>query len=625
MSRIHIGKGWGTGWGLAPNLAVLVRGYDRSWVRGDVVAGLTVLAYLIPQVLAYSGLIGLPPVAGLITSVIALVVYALLGSARIISVGPESTVALMTGLIIAPLAVGRDAVSVLALTGTLTLVVGFWLLVAWLFRLGAISALLSKPILIGYLAGSAILMVVSQLGKVTKTSSSGETVLAQLEDFVTHASGAHLPTVWVCASVLVFLFVVQHFWPRLPVALLAIGLITIASYVWGLEKFGVDVLGSIPQGLPTASIPLLDWSTVEGLLFAGLGVAIVVYSDVMLNARAFSDPRHRISPNSELLAMSGVHVVTAFAGGYPSSASGSRTAIGKASGAHTQLHALVAAAGVAVVLLVAGPLFYYLPKAALAAVVVWAATKMIAFHDYKYMWQFRRSEYAVAGATALGTAVFGILPGIGIAVGLSVIEMLMRLARPHEAIEGMVPGLAGFHDVDDYDGAVQVPGLLIYRYDAPLFFGNAEDFQEQFEYAVAVEIPPPARVILNMEANMHIDFTAAETLRGIIKRLRADGVEFGVVRLKHDLRIQLEHANLMEVIGEDMVFLTLPTAIKSFERAHPEYETPLLPKTGEPFVAGIVWNPEEHPNASKPWTPEGNRDSKERGTDLPNEPPELLW
>jgi len=132
-------------------------------------------------------------------------------------------------------------------------------------------------------------------------------------------------------------------------------------------------------------------------------------------------------------------------------------------------------------------------------------------------------------------------------------------------------------------------------------------------------------VILNMEANMHIDFTAAETLRGIIKRLRADGVEFGVVRLKHDLRIQLEHANLMEVIGEDMVFLTLPTAIKSFERAHPEYETPLLPKTGEPFVAGIVWNPEEHPNASKPWTPEGNRDSKERGTDLPNEPPELLW
>ena len=520
------------------------------------------------------------------TALAALVVYSILGSSRIISVGPESTVALMTGLIIMPM-VADDPAAALGLTATLTLLVAAWLGLAAVLRLGVISAVLSKPILIGYLTGSAVLMVSSQLGKATRTSSSGDTVIAQIGDFLAHAADSHGPTLAVTAGTLVFLFAVPKLSSRLPVALGAVALATIVSYVAGLEQYGVVTLGPIPQGLPTPTLPDLSWSAISALALGGLGIAIVVFSDVMLTARAFNPRGDVLEPNNELLAMSGVHAAASVLGGYPCSASGSRTAIGKAAGATTQLHGLVAAAGVAVTLLVAGPLFEQLPQAALAAVVIWAATKLVAFRDYRQMWTFRRSEYAVAGVTALATATLGILPGIGVAVGISIVEMLVRLARPHDATQGYVPGLAGLHDIDDYPGAVTVPGLLIYRYDAPLFFGNCEDFKEQVEEAIDESPSTPCWVILNVEANMHIDYTAAETMRELIADIHAGGARFGLARLKHDLRAQLESAGIMDLIGNDLVFATLPEAIRAYAKAYPDVEMPRIPKPGRPFEVPV--------------------------------------
>ena len=580
---------------LTPGLTTL-RHYQRPWLRGDIFAGATVLAYLVPQVLAYSGLIGLPPAAGLITALAALVVYAFLGSSKIISVGPESTVALMTGLIIMPM-VADNPKEALGFTATLTLVVAFWLGLAWALRLGVISALLSKPILIGYLTGSAVLMVSSQLGKATQTSSSGDTVIAQFADFAAHAADTHMPTLIITVCTLIFLFAVPNISAKLPVALGAIAIATIVSYFASLEKYGVVVLGPIPQGLPTPSLPTLDPATISTIALGGLGVAIVVYSDVMLTARAFNPRGSELKPNSELLAMSGVHGAISFLGGYPCSASGSRTAIGKAAGAMTQLHGLFAAAGVAAVLLVAGPLFEALPQAALAAVVIWAATKLVALRDYRQMWTFRRSEYAVAGVTALATVTLGILPGIGVAVGISVVEMLVRLARPHEATQGYVPGLAGLHDIDDYPDAVTIPGLLIYRYDAPLFFGNCEDFKEQVEDAIEDNPTEPRWVILNVEANMHVDYTAAETMRVLITDLHEDGVKLGLARLKQDLRSQLEAASIIEMIGEDMVFATLPEAIRAYSKAYPDVETPQMPRPGMPYLP--PWKPRRRKRARR--------------------------
>ncbi len=566
---------------LAPGLTTLLH-YRRPWLRGDVVAGITVLAYLVPQVLAYAGLIGLPPVAGLATALAALVVYAVLGSSRVISVGPEATVALMTGLILMPMITG-DPGEALGLTATLTLLVAAWLGLAAALRLGVISAVLSKPILIGYLTGSAILMVSSQLGKATRTSSSGDTVIAQVQDFAEHASGTHLPTLLITLGTLVFLFAAPRISSRLPVALGAIALVTIVSYTASLEQYGVVTLGPIPQGLPTPTLPDLSWSTVSGLALGALGIAIVVFSDVMITARAFNPRGADLDPNAELRAMSGVHAASSLIGGYPSSASTSRTSIGKAAGAVTQMHGLVAAVGVALTLLVAGPLFESLPQAALAAVVIWAATKLVALRDYRQMWAFRRSEYLVAGVTALATATLGILPGIGVAVGISVVEMLVRLARPHEATQGYVPGLAGLHDVDDYPGAVTVPGLLIYRYDAPLFFGNCEDFKAQLEEAIDTNPTQPRWIILNVEANMHIDYTAAETLREVIIEVSEEGGRVGLARLKRDLRSQLRAAGIMDLVGDDLVFSTLPEAIRAYAKAFPDVDAPRMPKTGKPF------------------------------------------
>lgn len=564
---------------LTPGLQTLLH-YKKAWFKKDFIAGLTVLFYLVPQVLAYSGLVGLPPVAGLATSLIALIIYAILGSSKIISVGPESTVALMSGLIIAPLAVNEK--QVMPLMATLTMVVGGWLLVAWAFRFGAVSALLSKPILVGYLTGSAILMAVSQIGKATKTSSSGDTVVAQFMDFVKHVPDTHWPTLAVAFGTLLVLFLLPKLTTKLPVALTAITLVTFVTYFAGLSTYGIDTLGDLPRGLPEFQMPDLTLSTIQTLLFGGLGVAVVVYSDVMLTARAFNAGNNRISPNKELFALSGVHLATAFTGGYPSSASSSRTAIGKSSGAKTQMHGLVVAGGVALVLLFAGPLFYYLPKAALAAVVVWAATKMIAFEDYKYMWMFRKTEYIVAGITALTTCVLGILPGIGVAVGLSIIELLLRLARPHEAVEGFIPGMDGMHDIDDYPDSVTIPGLLVYRYDAPLFFGNIDDFRDNLEAAIE-QNEPLNWIILNVEANMHIDFTAASVLRKIINNAHRNNQQVGFARLKLDLRTQLENAGLIDLVGEEMIFSTLPAAVRAYGKAFPDVETPHLPKAGKPF------------------------------------------
>lgn len=562
-----------------------LRGYRRAWLRPDLLAGITVLAYLVPQVLAYSGLIGLPPEAGLVTAMVAVIAYAILGSSKIISVGPESTVALMTGLLVAPLA--TDGTNATSLIAVLTMMVAGWTLLAWLLRLGAISTILSKPILVGYLTGTATLMAVSQLGKATRTSSSGETVIDQFRDFLTTMPDMHLPSLAVAGATLLALFVLPKLTRKIPAALTVITLATVATWLLGLTDVGVEVLGDMPRGLPELALPSLDRETLHTLLFGSLGVALVAYSDVMLTARAFTGDKDRINPNSELLALSGVHAASSIFGGYPSSASSSRTAIAKVAGAKSQAYGLVIAAGIAAVLLFAGPLFHYLPKPALAAIVVWAATQLISVSEYRAMWRFRRSEFALAAATAVGTCALGILPGIGIAVGLSIMDMLMRLARPHDAVEALVPGLPGLHNVTDYPNAQTIPGLLIYRYDAPLFFANAENFRDKLEDSIAQELAKGTGldwIVINVEANMHVDYTATETLRAIIERTHAKGRKIGFARMKNDIRDQLQAAGLIDLVGEDMVFPTLPAAIIAYEAEHPKADVPDLPDAGQPFT-----------------------------------------
>ena len=554
----------------APGIGVL-RNYRSSWLRADVFAGISVVAYLVPQVMAYTALLGVPPVAGLWTALAALVVYAAIGSSRVLSVGPESTIALMAGTAIAPLA-GGDPEQAVALGAALSLIVGGWCLVGRLARLGVIADLLSQPLLVGYLAGAAVLMIVGQLGRMTGTSVDGDTLVTEVRSFLEVVDDTHLTTLAIGMGTLGLLLAIHFVRPRWPATLIAVAAATIVCVLFDMEDHGVAIVGPVPTGLPTPGFPDVTWDQVRTLIFAGLGIAVIGFSDNMLIARGFPSPAddeestdEGIDPQQELLALSGVQFATGVMSGFPVSSSGSRTALAIAAGARTQLYSLVAAAFVVLVLFVAGPLIENLPQSALAAVVFYAATKLVSWAEIVRLARFRTTELLLAVTAALGTVLFGVLVGVGVAIALSLIEILYRIARPHEGVLGRVPGLAGMHDVDDYPDAETLPGLVVYRYDAPLFFANVGDMCRRALLAVDQENDafPDERVrwfILNVEANVEVDITAADGLRGLHRDLAARGIRLALARVKHDLLVPLERAGLTELIGEDMLFPTLPVA-----------------------------------------------------------------
>jgi high affinity sulfate transporter 1 len=555
---------------LLPGVDVLT-GYRRRWLRGDLIAGVTVAAYLVPQVLAYATVAGLPPVAGLWAIVPALAVYAVLGSSRLLSVGPESTTALMTAVVVGPLA-GGDPVRYAGLAAGLAVLVGLLCLVCWAVRLGFVADLLSKPILVGYLAGVALIMMVGQLGKLTGVPVRGEAFFTQLVSFLGNLSHVHVATLVFAAVVLAFLFLLQWRLPTAPGPLLAVLLATVAVAVFGLDRRGLHVIGPIPAGLPAPALPPVG--AFRDLVLPALGVLLVGYTDNVLTARAFAT-RHdgEISANQELLALGVANIGSGLLHGLPVSSSGSRTALADASGARTQLYSLVALVSVVATLLFLGPLLTRFPSAALGAIVVYAAARLIDMSGFRRLAAFRRSELLLALGSLAGVLVFDILYGILLAVGLSVAEMLSRVARPHDAIQGLVPGLAGMHDVDDYPAARTVPGLVVYRYDSPLFFANADNFRQRALAAVDEHDGPVAWFILNTEANVEVDITALDALDALRRELERRGIVFALARVKQDLLDDLDAFGLTAAIGADRIFPTLPTAVAGYEqwqRTHPD-------------------------------------------------------
>jgi SulP family sulfate permease len=550
--------------GVLPGLAVLRR-YDRGWLRGDLVAGVTVAAYLVPQVMAYATLAGLDPVTGLWAILIPLATYAFLGSSRQLSVGPESTTALFTVATIAPLAAG-DPGRYAALAAALAVVVGGYFVLAWAARLGFLADLLSRPILVGYLAGVAALMVMSQIGKVTGVDVEGDAFFAQAVSLVGQLDEVNWPTVLLAAGVLVFLFVVQARFPRAPGPLIAVLLATVAVGALGLQAAGVAVVGPMPSGLPNLQFPAVTIRDLHSLLLPALGVVIVGYSDSITTSRAFARRQHQsIDANAELLALGVANVGAGLSQGFPVSSSASRTALGDAAGSRTQVHSLTAVACVVAVLLVVGPVLENFPVAALGALVIYAATRLVDLAEFRRLASFRRSEFAIAIATTAGVLVLDILSGLLLAIGISAVVLLARVARPHFAVLGLVPGLAGMHAVDDFADARTIPGLVVFRYDSPLFFANADDFHRRALDAVDEAEQPVRWFLLNAEANIHVDITALDALEDLRRELTERGVVVALARVKQELLADLRAAGLAQRIGEERIFPTLPTAVAGYD------------------------------------------------------------
>ncbi len=555
---------------LLPGLRRL-RAYQPTWLRGDLLAGITVAAYLVPQCMAYAELAGVAPVAGLWAILPPMLLYALIGSSPQLSVGPESTTAVMTAAAIAPIA-GGDAALYASLASLLALIVGLVCFLGAWSRLGFLADLLSKPILVGYMAGVAVIMITGQIGKVSGVKLEAESLLGQLRELLGRSGEIHLPTLLLAFAVLVFLLLVQRRYPTAPGPLLAVLLAVLAVSVLHLDQRGVAVIGEIPAGLPSFQLPQginlqgINLDKLKYLVTTAVGIALVGYSDNVLTARAFAARGgYRIDANQELLALGAVNLGNGLMQGFPVSSSGSRTAIGESLGSRSQLFSLVAFGVVLVVLLFLRPLLALFPKAALGAIVIYAALRLIDIPEFQRMRRFKLSEFRLALITFAGVLLTDILVGVGLAVALSVIDLFARLVRPHDAVLGDVPNLAGLHDVADWEGASTIPGLVLYRYDAPLCFANAEDFRRRALAAIAAE---PTRVrwfVLNAEAIVEIDITAVDVLQELQQELAGSGIVFGFARVKQDLYRQLSRAGVAANIGPEHFYPTLPTAIAAFQ------------------------------------------------------------
>jgi high affinity sulfate transporter 1 len=521
---------------------------------------------LVPQCLAYGELAGLPPVTGLWTILPAMLLYPLVGRSPQLSVGPETSTALMTAAVVAPLAAGNPE-RYAAMASLLALLVGLLCALGAVLRLGFLADLLSKPILVGYLAGVAVLMVCGQLHAFTGTGLRADTLLEAVRQRLIVQGSVHGPTLALALAALILMLALRRWAPGWPGPLVAVLLASAAVPLLHLDQRGVALIGAIPAGVPWPRLPMpVDGAALQPLLTGALGIALVGYSDTVLTGRGFAlhQSRH-LDADRELLALAVVNVGSGLFQGFPASSSNTRTALADAAGCRSQRYALIAAGVTVFVLVALRPLMSQFPRPVLAAIVVFAALRLIEPEAFVRLWRFRPSECLLALGTLAGVLLTGLLTGVALAVGLSVVALFGRLARPHSAVMGEVPGMAGYHDVGDWEGGRTIPGLVLFRYDAPLCFANAEDFRRRAQEAVDGATPAAEWLILNAEAIVEIDSTAAEMLLELPRELTERGVRLALTRVKRELQAQLDAAGVLELVGMEHVYPTIPTAVAAFQ------------------------------------------------------------
>jgi len=548
----------------------MARGYRREWIRPDLVAGVVLVALLVPQGMAYAELAGLPPVTGLYATVLALLAYALMGPSRILILGPDSALSPMVFAAIVPLlSPDASAAQRVTLAAMLAILMGVICVAAGAFRLGVLAELLSMPMRVGYLNGLAIAVFVSQLPKLFGFSTDADGVVDELRAFVEGvADGRTNVTALVIglASLLVIV-ALRVLAPRVPGVLVATVGATVAVAVFDLTRRGVPVVGAIPQGLPHPSWPGTSWSDTGALLVAGVGTAFITIADTVAHSRVFARRGDAIAGDQEIIALGVANVASGLFQGMPVSASASRTAVASANGARTQLTGVVGALGIVVMLVWFDDLTEYLPAATLAAIVVAASFVLFDVPALVRLFRVRRSEFALAVVTAAGVIFVGVLQGIAIAVALSLANFVRRAWRPYSAALGRIDGRKGYHDVARHPDARQIPGLVLFRFDAPLFFANAEHFTTRVHDLVterAARGDRVERIVVAAEPISDIDTTAADALDLLIDELHERGCHIVFAELKGPVKDRLARYGLATKIGDHGFPPTLGTAIDEY-------------------------------------------------------------
>ena len=555
-----------------PGVAV-ARSYQARWVSKDVVAGLVLTALLVPQGMAYAELAGLPAVTGLYTSILCLLGYAVFGPSRILVLGPDSSLGPMIAATILPLAAADgDPATAIALASMLALLVGAIMVLAGVAKLGMVADLLSKPTQIGYMNGLALTIVVGQLPKLFGFSVDANGLIAELQGFVQGvADGRTVPAALAigCFALAVIL-VLQRWFRKIPAVLAAVVLSIVVTVVLDLAAKGVSLVGVLPQGFPPLTIPHVSASDLPLLVAGALGIALVALTDTISTASAFAARSgQEVRANQEMVGIGAANIAAGFFQGFPVSTSSSRTAVAEQSGARTQLTGVVGAAAITVMLLALPGLLQNLPNATLAAVVIAAALSLADVAATRRLWRQRRTEWLISTAAFLGVALLGVLPGIAVAIVLSILNVFRRAWWPYQARLGQVDGMSGLHDVTRYESARELDGLVVYRFDAPLFFANARTFREEIRRMAADE-PPPRWILLAAEPITDVDTTAADVLLALDEELDARGVELAVAELKDPVRTRLHQYGLGREIAGDHFYRTMDEAITAYLAAYPD-------------------------------------------------------
>ncbi|MGW6660098.1 SulP family inorganic anion transporter [Rhodococcus sp. NPDC055024] len=556
---------WAESLGRLPGIAT-ARGYRREWLRTDITAGLVLTALLIPAGMGYAEAAGLPAYAGLYATIVPLLAYALVGPSKILVLGPDSSLAPLIAAAVIPLAVVGDSENALALAGVLAILVGLILVIGGFLRLGFVTELLSKPIRLGYLNAIAVVVVVGQIPKLLGFSVDASGLLGEIGEIGKALIGGDVDPLAAAIGVgsLVVIVAFRLWVPVVPGVLVAVVAAIVLSAVAGLTD-DIGMVGALPEGLPLPSVGGVTWQDVGHLIGPAAGIALIAFADTGVLSRTFA-ARHGedVNGSTEMKAIGVANVAGGLFGGFPISASGSRTPVAEQSGAHTQLAGVVGALAVLVFVLVAPGLTAYLPDATLAAVVIVAACALIDVRGMVRMWRMSTVEFGLAVAAFLGVALVGVLQGILVAIGLSFAAVIAQVWQPHRTELVETGDLAGFHDVERHPDGHRIPGLVLVRFDAPLFFANGEIFDEYVRSVVAKAPDPVEWVVIAAEPITGLDTTAVDELVDLDTFLEGKGIRLAFAEMKGPIKDRLIRFGVGDRFDSTHFFPTLEAAVSAF-------------------------------------------------------------
>lgn len=546
----------------------LIRGYNRDWLKTDTAAAVTVFAILVPSALAYGELAGFEPVVGLYAALAAMIAYALFGSSRQVIIGPEATTAILVATVVMPMA-GGDVARYAALAAALAISIGFICLLAGHFKIGFVADFLSKPILTGYITGTALIVIASQLGKLFGISLENDDFFAKILELITRLDETQLPTLVLGLVTILALVVLKRFVPKAPGPLVMVIGAIIISTIFQLAELGIAVVGQIPSGLPMPQIPQVSLADLRTLLPAALAMSVLIFSDEVLTARVFARKNHyEIDTNQELVALGATNISSGLFQSFATAASSSRTVVNDNSGGKSQMVGILSAGLVIVFLLFFTSILQNLPTVVLGAIIIVASSSLIDVQEFRSLNLVRHSEFYLSLLTLFGVLVIGIVAGIALAVGFSLLDFIHRTYRPHSSVLGITDGVDGYHGIAPGGYNQVLPGLIVYGFDAPLFFANAPYLMAQIRDLVSTADQPIRCLLLDAEAIPDIDTTAADTLKEIHQELSGKGITLAIARANKPLRETMGLTGLEELIGAENFYPSVRAGVEAFRERY---------------------------------------------------------